>query len=144
MADQKFKVLVADDSAFARRITIASLANSQFDVVGEAKSDKEAVAKFREHAPDVVLLDVIMPEQGGMYALKEIMQINPQAMNTNQPGMPNMKWIMMGMNVFFGFLSKDWPSGLVLYLVVSNCVGLSQQFFLQRSSKKLQLLKEGA
>jgi len=72
------------------------------------------------------------------------MQINPQAMNTNQPGMPNMKWIMMGMNVFFGFLSKDWPSGLVLYLVVSNCVGLSQQFFLQRSSKKLQLLKEGA
>jgi len=72
------------------------------------------------------------------------MQINPQAMNTNQPGMPNMKWIMMGMNVFFGFLSKDWPSGLVLYLVVSNCVGLAQQFFLQRSSQKLQLLKEGA
>jgi YidC/Oxa1 family membrane protein insertase len=72
------------------------------------------------------------------------MQINPQALNTSQPGMPNMKWIMMGMNVFFGFLSKDWPSGLVLYLVVSNCVGLSQQFFLQRASKKLQLLKEGA
>jgi len=72
------------------------------------------------------------------------MQINPQAMNTGQPGMPNMKWIMMGMNVFFGYLSKDWPSGLVVYLVVSNCVGLSQQFFLQRSSKKLQLLKEGA
>jgi YidC/Oxa1 family membrane protein insertase len=72
------------------------------------------------------------------------MQVNPQAMNTGQPGMPNMKWIMMGMNVFFGFLSKDWPSGLVVYLVVSNCVGLSQQFFLQRSSKKLQLLKEGA
>lgn len=79
MAGQKFKVLVADDSAFARRITISSLANSEFDVVGEAKTDKEAVAKFREHAPDVVLLDVIMPEQGGMYALKEIMQINPQA-----------------------------------------------------------------
>ncbi|MEO6461096.1 MAG: YidC/Oxa1 family insertase periplasmic-domain containing protein [Bdellovibrionota bacterium] len=72
------------------------------------------------------------------------MQVNPQAMNTSQPGMPNMKWIMMGMNVFFGFLSKDWPSGLVLYLVVSNCVGLSQQFFLQRSNKKLQLMKEGA
>ncbi len=72
------------------------------------------------------------------------MQINPQAMNTGQPGMPNMKWIMMGMNVLFGYLSKDWPSGLVLYLLVSNCVGLLQQFFLQRSSKKLQLLKEGA
>jgi YidC/Oxa1 family membrane protein insertase len=72
------------------------------------------------------------------------LMINPQAMSTNQPGMPNMKWIMIGMNFFFGFLSKDWPAGLVLYLVVSNCVGLSQQFFLQRSSKKLQMVKEGA
>lgn len=69
--------------------------------------------------------------------------INPQAMNTNQPGMPNMKWIMVGMNVFFGFLSKDWPAGLLVYLVVSNGVGLSQQFFLMRSNTKPQLIKEG-
>jgi YidC/Oxa1 family membrane protein insertase len=70
--------------------------------------------------------------------------VNPQAMNTNQPGMPNMKWIMIGMNLFFGFLSKDWPAGLLVYLVVSNCVGLSQQYFLMRSNTKPQLLREGA
>jgi YidC/Oxa1 family membrane protein insertase len=77
-------------------------------------------------------------------SLLAYLKINPQAMNTNQPGMPNMKWIMIVMNVVFGFLSKDWPSGLVLYLLVSNCVGLLQQFFLLRSSNKTQLVKEGA
>lgn len=64
------------------------------------------------------------------------MKINPQTMNTSQPGMPNMKWMFIGMNLFFGFLSKDWPSGLVLYLVVSNTVGLTQQYFIQSAKKK--------
>lgn len=64
------------------------------------------------------------------------MKINPQAMNTTQPGMPNMKWMFIGMNLFFGFLSKDWPAGLVLYLVVSNLVGLTQQYFIQRNIKR--------
>ena len=72
------------------------------------------------------------------------MKINPQAMNTSQPGMPNMKWMFIGMNLFFGFLSKDWPSGLVLYLVVSNCVGLIQQYFIQRGIKSNLVVKEGA
>ncbi len=72
------------------------------------------------------------------------MKINPQTMNTSQPGMPNMKWMFIGMNLFFGYLSKDWPSGLVLYLVVSNGVGLTQQYFIQRGNKKIEIVKEGA
>ena len=71
-------------------------------------------------------------------------QLNPQAQQGNsQNGMPDMKWIMMGMNVFFGYLSKDWPAGLTLYLFVSNLVGISQQFMMQRASK-LQPIQEGA
>lgn len=61
-----------------------------------------------------------------------------------QAGMPDMKWMMIGMNAFFGYLSKDWPSGLTLYLFVSNLVGISQQFMFQRAGKKLQPLTEGA
>ena len=77
--DTRFKVLVADDSAFARRVAVSSLANTEFEVVAEAKTDKEAVEQFRKAAPDVVLLDFIMPEEGGAWALKHIMEINPQA-----------------------------------------------------------------
>jgi YidC/Oxa1 family membrane protein insertase len=70
------------------------------------------------------------------------MQLNPQATQT-QPGMPNMKWMFIAMNVFFGFLSKDWPAGLTLYLFVSNLVGVTQQYFIQRGAK-LQPIQGGA
>lgn len=68
--------------------------------------------------------------------------INPQQ-NMQQEGMPDMKWIMIAMNVFFGFLSASWPSGLTLYLFVSNLIGISQQLFFQRAYK-LQPIQEGA
>lgn len=71
------------------------------------------------------------------------MKLNPQATQT-QPGMPNMKYMMYAMYLVFGFISKDWPSGLNLYLVVSNLVGIVQQILFLRASKKTQLVQEGA
>ena len=68
-------------------------------------------------------------------------KLNPQ--QASQPGMPDMKWIMIVMNVVFGFMSKDWAGGLTLYLFVSNLVGISQQWMYQRASK-LQPKREGA
>jgi len=63
-----------------------------------------------------------------------------------QPGMPDMKWVMIGMNIFFGFLAKDWPSGLNLYLFVSNLIGITQQFMFQRATKvqSQSAIQEGA
>jgi YidC/Oxa1 family membrane protein insertase len=71
------------------------------------------------------------------------MQLNPQTMNP-QPGMPDMKWMFIGMNIFFGYLSANWPSGLTLYLFVSNVVGITQQILIRRSSKKFEMIQEGA
>jgi len=70
-------------------------------------------------------------------------KLNPMPQN-NQPGMPDMKWIMVAMNLFFGFLSKDWPAGLTIYLFVSNLVGITQQFVMKRQAEKLQPIQEGA
>lgn len=75
-------------------------------------------------------------------SLLAYMKLNPQAMNS-QPGQPDMKWLMIGMNLFFGFLSKDWPAGLTLYLFVSNLLGVLQQILL-RKDPKLQTVQEGA
>ena len=69
-------------------------------------------------------------------------KINPS--QPTQPGAPDMKWIMIAMNLFIGFLSAEWPAGLTLYLFVSNVVGISQQVFMQRESRKLQPVQEGA
>lgn len=68
------------------------------------------------------------------------MKLNP---TPAQPGGPDMKWMMIGMNLFFGYLSRNWPAGLTLYLFVSNLVGITQQFAFQRATK-LQPIQEGA
>jgi YidC/Oxa1 family membrane protein insertase len=75
-------------------------------------------------------------------SLLAYLKINPQAMQSN-PNMPDMTWVFVAMNIFFGFLSKDWPAGLTLYLFVSNLVGISQQLVMQRAIK-LEPLREGA
>ena len=68
------KILIADDSAFMRTILkdIVSKSNwSQAEII-EAVDGKDAIEKFKTEAPDLVLLDVIMPEQDGIGVLKEI------------------------------------------------------------------------
>ncbi len=74
-------------------------------------------------------------------SLLAYLKINPT--QPTQPGAPDMKWIMIGMNIFIGYLSKDWPSGLTLYLFVSNLVGILQQVMMLRSGKKLLPVQEG-
>jgi YidC/Oxa1 family membrane protein insertase len=74
-------------------------------------------------------------------SLLAYVKLNPQ--QPTQPGAPDMKWIMIAMNLVFGFISKDWAGGLTLYLFVSNLVGITQQWMYQRASK-LQPIREGA
>ena len=74
------RVLVVDDHAIVRD-GIAALIGRQSDMemAGEAADGIEAVAKFRELAPDVVLMDVQMPGMGGVEAIEAIRKIAPSA-----------------------------------------------------------------
>jgi two-component system, chemotaxis family, chemotaxis protein CheY len=68
------KILIADDSAFMRTILkdlIAKSALMDAEIV-EAVDGNDAVAKYRSEQPDIVLLDIIMPEKDGIEVLKEI------------------------------------------------------------------------
>lgn len=60
-------------------------------------------------------------------------ELNPQPQA--QPGMPNMKWISRIMFLVFGFLSKDFPSGLNIYFLVSNVAGMLQQWLFKRKTQ---------
>lgn len=79
------KVLIVDDSKYVRFTLRAMLENNNFEVVGEAKDKVEAIEKFKETNPDVVLMDLRMPEKGevaevamsGISATEEIKKINP-------------------------------------------------------------------
>ncbi|BCJ85272.1 response regulator [Effusibacillus dendaii] len=73
------KILIVDDAAFMRMMIKEILSKNGYDVVGEAQDGKEAVVKYKELNPDLVTLDITMPEMDGLGALKEIRQFDPNA-----------------------------------------------------------------
>jgi two-component system chemotaxis response regulator CheY len=73
------RILVVDDAAFMRMMIKDILIKNNFEVVGEASDGFEAVEKYKELRPDLVTLDITMPELDGIGALKEIKKIDPAA-----------------------------------------------------------------
>jgi two-component system chemotaxis response regulator CheB len=72
------KVLVIDDSAFMRRVIVSILERDpEIQVVGYARNGVEGLAKIEKLKPDVVTLDIEMPEMDGLETLKRIMSTNP-------------------------------------------------------------------
>ena len=73
------RVLVVDDAAFMRKMVSDALAKGGHEVVGEAGNGQEAVDRFQELKPDLMTLDITMPEKDGLQALKEIIALDPAA-----------------------------------------------------------------
>src|SRR5438045_9008794 len=75
----KIRVLIADDSAFMRKVLHSILlAEPGFEVVGEARDGREAVAQTEALKPDVVTMDINMPHVDGLQATEQIMSTNPR------------------------------------------------------------------
>jgi two-component system, chemotaxis family, chemotaxis protein CheY len=73
------RVLVVDDAAFMRKMVSDALAKGGHEVIGEAGNGVEAVAQFQELRPDLMTLDITMPEKDGLAALADIMAVDPSA-----------------------------------------------------------------
>lgn len=73
------RILIVDDAMFMRRMLKDILAKHGYEICGEAANGQEAIDKYIELRPDLVLLDITMPEMDGITALKEIKHIDPQA-----------------------------------------------------------------
>ncbi len=73
------KVLIADDSDAIRQVLHDILLIGKHELVGEAIDGIEAVEKFNEFQPDLLLLDLAMPKKDGLTVVKEIIEFNPDA-----------------------------------------------------------------
>ena len=73
------KILIVDDAAFMRMMLKDILTKNGFDVIGEAKDGNEAFNKYQELKPDLVTLDITMPDVDGITALKNIKAFDSSA-----------------------------------------------------------------
>ncbi|RLL45327.1 response regulator [Oceanobacillus piezotolerans] len=73
------RILIVDDAAFMRMMIKDILTKNGYEVVGEAQDGQEAVDKYNDLKPDLVTMDITMPEMDGITALKQIRQVNPDA-----------------------------------------------------------------
>ena len=72
-------MLIVDDAAFMRMMIKDILTKNGYDVVGEAENGQVAVEKYRDLKPDLVTMDITMPEMDGIAAVKEIKSQDPAA-----------------------------------------------------------------
>ncbi len=73
------RILIVDDAPFIRELLRHLLQSHGHDVVGEGTNGQEAVELADELKPDIILMDIVMPEKSGIEAAAEILKTQPQA-----------------------------------------------------------------
>ncbi|MBP7175811.1 MAG: response regulator [Thermoclostridium sp.] len=72
-------ILIVDDAAFMRMMIKDILSKNGYTVIGEAENGSKAIEKFKELAPDLVIMDITMPEMDGIQAVRQIKGLSPDA-----------------------------------------------------------------
>ena len=72
-------VLICDDALFMRTMVKDILQQAGFEIVGEAETGIQAVEKYKSLKPALVTMDIVMPEMGGIDAVREITRDDPSA-----------------------------------------------------------------
>jgi len=73
------RVLVCDDAIFMRTMISDILSGAGYEVVGEAETGVQAIERYKELKPDLVTMDIVMPDMGGIDAVREICKGDPNA-----------------------------------------------------------------
>ena len=73
------RILVADDASFMRQMIREIIESEGHEVIAEASDGVEAVEAYKEHQPDLVMMDIVMPRRSGIDAVKGLVQLDPSA-----------------------------------------------------------------
>ncbi len=75
----KLRVLIVDDAIFMRKMISDILVENGMEIVGEADTGAKAIERYKELRPDLVTMDIIMPEMNGIDAVRKILEYDAQA-----------------------------------------------------------------
>ena len=87
-------ILICDDAAFMRMMIKDILTKNGYNIAGEAENGAKAVEKYNELKPDLVLMDITMPEMDGIQALKKIKETDPNASVIMCSAMASRLWLL--------------------------------------------------
>ncbi|MCI1696940.1 response regulator [Aneurinibacillus aneurinilyticus] len=119
------KVLVVDDAVFMRNIIKDFLTKNGFEVVGEAGNGAEAVQKYIQTRPDLVTMDITMPEMDGVEALKKIKEHDPLAKIIICSAMGQEKMVIQAMGAgAIDFIVKPFQEARVLEAITKAAASL--------------------
>ncbi len=109
------KVLVVDDASVVRLMIKKVLKGSEFTVVGEAANGKEALEKYKKLNPDVVTMDMVMPEADGIQATKDIVSYDKNAKVVIVSGIDQREMLMKAIDAgACSYIVKPFESDRVI------------------------------
>lgn len=123
-AKKPIRVIIADDHAIVRRGIAALLATEAgITVVGEAQNGREAIMLVKKLEPDVVLMDMVMPEVGGLEAIRQIVENQPEIRILVLTSFASVEMILPAIRAgALGYLLKDSsPEELVSAIQQVHC-----------------------
>jgi len=125
------RILVADDNQMVRQTIAAILRNGGFDVCGEAVDGQDAVAQALALQPDLILIDLVMPNMNGLEASREISQAFP--------GLPIVLHTLYVSNILEVEAEKNGISWVLAKWEGSNLVSHIRGFFTERTLSENRL-----
>jgi two-component system, chemotaxis family, chemotaxis protein CheY len=109
------RILLVDDATIIRMILRKILTEAGYEVAGEASTGAEGVRKYQELRPDLVTMDITMPEMGGIKALKAIRNFDPEAKVVICSAMGQKALIIEAMEAgAINFIAKPFDEAKVL------------------------------
>lgn len=109
------RILIVDDAMFMRGMLRGILEQNGYEVVGEASNGIEAIEKYKELKPDLVTMDITMPDMTGLVAVKAIREIDSDARVIMCSAMGQNTMVMEAMrNGALDFIIKPFQASAVL------------------------------
>ncbi|GHV33053.1 chemotaxis response regulator protein-glutamate methylesterase [Synergistales bacterium] len=145
MSESRVRVIIVDDSALMRRMLGDILSSEpRIEVIGTAKDGVDAIAKIKLLSPDVVTLDVEMPNKGGLEVLKEVMTNNPVPVimvssHTQEGAQVTLKALTLGC---VDFVAK--PSGAISTDIKDVAAELISKVLMAKHAKLRSTAKDAA
>lgn len=120
-------VLIVDDSAFLRLMLKQMISNYGYEVIGEAVNGVDAVEKYKELTPDLVTMDITMPEMSGIEAVSEIIKLNRKARIVMVSSMGQMATVLSSIKAGAReFIVKPYEEKKVIEVLDRICKDISK------------------